>query len=209
MIDATLICEICLQDFGANINRGPKWCHGQLAAHRRKCRLPYTEKAYEMGAMTVYCLPPNAPIRQATFAFKSVVLTMHHSGEVPADNIGWNPKMSRTAKARLQPHVFISACDGKTAGVVVVETRQCRTADFTRGRLHGLSDHDVERWTIGRVWVYKPYRRQGIGSLSMRGIGHYFGIDVSELGWMLPLSDDGEQFRNAIFDGPMHVTTGK
>jgi hypothetical protein len=205
MTAPNLICRTCLRDFSDDTGPGRE---KQLAYHRLKCRLPYTQIAHDHDGITVYFLPPDAPALQKRFAFRSVVCTMHHSDEIPADKIGWYPRISREVRTKLQPHVFVPIRDGQTCGVVIAERRSCRTVTFTRRQGQHVSEEAVRRWTICRAWVYESCRRQGIASATVSATACYFGVDVSELGWMLPMSPRGENLRAALVKGPMHVTTG-
>ena len=47
------------------------------------------------------------------------------------------------------------------------------------------------RQKIGRVWVAKAYRRRSIGSLMVRAVVEFLGYEVSDIGWELPLTEDG------------------
>ena len=44
---------------------------------------------------------------------------------------------------------------------------------------------------IGRVWIAKAYRRRGIASLMVKAVVEILGYDVSDIGWELPLTEDG------------------
>lgn len=49
----------------------------------------------------------------------------------------------------------------------------------------------VTRQKIGRIWVAKGYRRQGIGALMTKTVVRHLGYDLSDIGWELPLTEDG------------------
>ena len=44
---------------------------------------------------------------------------------------------------------------------------------------------------IGRVWVAKAYRRRDIASLMVKAVVEILGYEVSDIGWELPLTEDG------------------
>lgn len=210
MIDASLVCEICLQNFTQHMNKGAKWCQNYLASHRARCRLPYKQIAHQDSEITVYCLPPDAPVPQQTFAFNSVVRTMRDSEEIPAEKAGWYPNMSRQTRQNFQPHLFLPVREGRTYGVATVERRRCYRATYDRGqwKVEDPSGDAVPCWTIGRIWTYEPYRRRGIAKSTIHAVCHHFNIDVSQLGWMLPLSASGTYLSGVLIKGPQYVTAG-
>lgn len=51
--------------------------------------------------------------------------------------------------------------------------------------------HDLGIQKIARVWVAKEYRQRGIGSSLVKEVAKFLGYDVPDIGWELPLTEDG------------------
>lgn len=48
-----------------------------------------------------------------------------------------------------------------------------------------------ERRTVGRIWVAKAYRRTSLATYLVQSAATLCGVSVKDLGWELPLTDDG------------------
>ena len=95
------------------------------------------------------------------------------------------------ADARL----FLAKDDDRAIGMVLTALDEYYwsftwTHDATV-QLIDSTPHRGPRQKIGRVWVAKAYRRCGIGSLMVNAVVEFLGYEVSDIGWELPLTEDG------------------
>ena len=131
---------------------------------------------------------------------------MMNAGEIQADNLGWTPRMKRRECEHFQPHLFVPVLAGLTTGLVLINRRNCRTISIEDNRLSDMSSDGRFRWTVCRLWMCESYRRQRIATKTMHAIAAHFDIDTSELGWMLPFTDDGRSFVGSLSNKEFHVT---
>ncbi len=204
--EPSFICRTCLRDYSNNLHLGLKWCDNTLKAHQSKCKLPYSTNVFAEGKLEVFCIAPNASKREKKFVYNTVGLTMMNAGEIKADKLGWNPATKRRECERFQPHLFVPVLAGLTAGLVLVNRRKCCTVFIEDNVVRDIASDELFRWTVCRLWVCDSSRRQRIATKAIRAIAEYFEIDTSEVGWMLPFTDDGRNFIGSLTNKQIHVT---
>ena len=62
-----------------------------------------------------------------------------------------------------------------------------------------------QRWCVGRVWIYRPYRRKGIARELFEAVAGYCEVDMSEMGLFTPFSGDGEALVRALFPEVLYL----
>jgi len=94
--------------------------------------------------------------------------------------------------------LFIARNDDRAIGVVLTALDEYYwSLIWTHEGTVQLLDETPHRGPlqkIGRVWVAKAYRRCGIASLMVKAVVEILGYEVSDIGWELPLTEDGAAF---------------
>lgn len=88
----------------------------------------------------------------------------------------------------------IAIVDGRIVGGVVAECNRriyrCQITSYVSGT------HEVPiRWgpIVMYIWVHEDHRRRGLGRQLLEAIANHFGRRVSEMGFFLPISNDGRR----------------
>jgi hypothetical protein len=54
------------------------------------------------------------------------------------------------------------------------------------------------RWSIALLWTLGKYRREGYAKLLAEVASEYVKVPLSEIAWLLPFTDLGEQFAKTV-----------
>lgn len=199
-----LVCQQCLRDFSTYNHLGQaeniRLSRPALRRHQSSCSLRYSNPVPRQANPIVYCIAPDAPIDERRRAFYTA-RAMHNSGEVPGDLIGWCPNRER------EVYAFLPVANGQVAGFVIVRKRKA-FAHKSRAKGWVLVDNNPRpHWCIDKIWIYQPHRRKGVASSTVRAIARYFGEGPENLGWLLPLTDDGKALARALSSEPIYLAT--
>jgi len=211
-LDEQFLCRKCLRYFmggyclpyvltlpGREVVRR---CKIALASHSRACRLPYTDLVCEDGDLRVYCVNTRSLMRERQYS-ACVATTMGASGEVPGSLVGWYALRDPEDERLYSPHAFVPVLGDRTCGILVVRKKECWTYEWASENL--VSADPVVRWCADRIWVEESYRRRGIARSTVAAAAKRFGVEVTEMGWVTPFSDDGEALARSLAPETVHM----
>lgn len=171
-LDYSLVCARCLRNFADSPEEMPR--------HVGRCKLRYTHPLLRSKRFQLYCIPPKARLAERRFTAETVVKTMQDSNEVPTDKAGWYA--DREDGQILQSHAFVPTVNDNVVGLAIASLKLCFPYVHGRTTEKSAIPETSPRWTITRLWVLKPHRREGIASKTILAVAKYFKVDVSELG---------------------------
>ena len=122
-----------------------------------------------------------------------IAKTMHCSGEVPGDIIGWWSNRERKEPPyNIEPaFAFIPVVKGQVAGFVIVRKREAFAFARRGGKFEPVESNPQLHWCIEKIWIYETYRRKAIASYTIRSIAQYFQEDTESMGWLGPFTNNG------------------
>lgn len=159
---------------------------------------------HDMHALSAICSVAGYPLvvvdaaipREVRFRLsKAAYVAQRSTPEYPA---GYDGTISE-ADERL----FLARDDDRAIGMVLTALdeyywRLTWTNEGT-AQLIDRNPHLGRRLKIGRVWVAKAYRSRGIGSLMVKTVVELLGYEVSDIGWELPITEDGASLIKKLF----------
>lgn len=182
-----LVCEKCLRYFSnydhLEKSENIRLSRPALRCHQRSCALRFTNRIFASSDIEVFCIEPKSPMKERRQAF-NIANTMHRSGEVPGDLIGWYP-------FRESVYAFIPIVKGKVAGFVIVRKRIAFAFARRRRKFVRIGSNRQLHWCVEKIWIYEMYRRKGFASTTIRSIAQYFQEDIANIGWLTPFSGAG------------------
>ncbi len=191
-----LICPVCLRYFSQcghmPKDQNIKLSKGPLKRHQRTCQLPYTNPIHTNNDLCIYCVTPKSKRKDNKYVAQ-LADTLRRSYEVHGEKTCWWVDM----RDEYHPHAFIPVVGGKTAGLIVVRENECLQVNFRT--LTPVDRELVPKWTVDRLWIYRPFRRQGIARATVQALLRYFQINISDLGWLMPFTERGEAFIYSLY----------
>ncbi|NQT82022.1 hypothetical protein HQ563_03305 [bacterium] len=131
---------------------------------------------------------------------------MDRSDEVPGDKIGWYREMPDDVYGNYRPRAFIPVRDRRTVGILLVGWKKCHTYEFDGDKLKLVSESLTWRWCLDKIWIYKPYRRSGIATETVKAAAGFLGVELTDLGILWPVTEEGWALVRSWSGGVIHVS---